>query len=582
MDNKHRPRSIDGFSGRSPNVPRKPALSSSSLDNFKRSVQKKPVSPQPRPLNAPRTTRIPVSNPVNKKPSFNANPQQNGSSLLNMNIPNPSYTSALNESKSQAKDKSKRSKKPWSRKRKIWTTILVVLVLFFGVSAWFGSRILGSIDKVFHGNIFSDAQAIFSSSTLKGESTGHVNILVAGDSADDPGHDGADLTDSIMLVSIDTQNHTAFMLSIPRDLWVYIPGLNSYQKINAANNVTNFSASGYPNGGMGALSQVVQNDLGIPVDYYALVNYGAFRDSVNAVGGITVDIQSPDPRGVYDPGVIPRLPNGMDNLNGVTALGLARSRGDQFGSYGFPESDYTRTMYQRLMVEAILKKATTIGVVSNPIKVTSLFKSLSSNVQTNLSLQDVLTLEKLTKGLNISNIGSDYYSSSLTGSTTPLLTSYTDPASGQEALIPAEGLGNYGALKAYYQQLVSSNPVTKEGASIEVLNATNVTGLAKQAENAMQTKGIVNIGIADSSVNYPTSMIIDNDGTSDPQTLALLKKMLPNATVVNNQTSTEAKQAANYTNDNFVVVLGQDYANANPIASNTAGSNTSSGSNTSN
>ena len=124
---------------------------------------------------------------------------------------------------------------------------------------------------------------------------GRVNILLAGDSVDDPNHGGAQLTDSILLLSINTKNHSAFLSALGRDLWVYVPGLDSYQKINAANDVSNFNQAGYPAGGMGQLEEIVQTDLGIPVDYYGLMDYGAFKDSVDAVGGVTINIQSPDP-----------------------------------------------------------------------------------------------------------------------------------------------------------------------------------------------------------------------------------------------------------------------------------------------
>src|ERR1035438_4024184 len=108
----------------------------------------------------------------------------------------------------------KKIKKKWSRRKKVLVVILFILIAFFGVGGYYGSRIVGNIDKVFHGNIFSDARALFSSTTLKGRNTGRINILLAGDSSDDPGHSGGNLTDSILIASIDTQNHTVFLLSI--------------------------------------------------------------------------------------------------------------------------------------------------------------------------------------------------------------------------------------------------------------------------------------------------------------------------------------------------------------------------------
>ncbi len=463
-------------------------------------------------------------------------------------------------------------KRPWSVKRKVVTIILSLAVIFLGLSGWFGSRLVGSLDKVFHGNIFSDVHALFSQSNLK-ESSGRINILVAGDSADDPGHSGADLTDSIMLLSIDPKNHTGFMLSIPRDLWVYIPGLNSYQKINAANDVTNFSQAGYPNGGMGQLQEIVQTDLGIPVDYYALVNYSAFRDAVNAVDGITVDINSPDPYGLYDSYTNVKLPNGEDNLNGQVALNLARARCDAGSGdicYGFPSSDFTRTMYQREMVVAILKKATSLGVISNPLKITSLFSSIANNVQTNLSLQNVLSLDQAVKGISFSNLGSYTYSSSEAGNSNPLLIGYLDPASGQDGLIPSAGIGNYSSLKAYFLGLTSSNPVAKEDASIEILNGTNISGLAKQEQLVLESKDIANVSISDTIGNYTPTLIVDNSNGKDPLTKSLLESIFSGTVVSSSSGSAEAKEAAQYSSDNFVVILGQNFANTHPVGSSTS------------
>ncbi len=480
----------------------------------------------------------------------------NQSSLLNTTIPNPRYGQPGITNPRQTK------RKKWSRKRKILTSILVVFILLIGTTTWFGGQIINNLDKVFHGNPFSDVQALFSSTKLNGESLGRVNILLAGDSADDPGHNGADLTDSIMVLSIDTQNHTAFMMSIPRDLWVYVPGLQSYQKINAANEVTNFSHTGLPNGGMGQLEQIVQTDLGIPIDYYALINYAAFQDAVNAVGGITIDIQSPDPRGIYDAYTHLKLPNGEVTLNGQEALDLARARGDTPAgdvTYGIPNSDYTRTMYQREMLETLAAKAKTLGVITNPLRITSLFNALGNNVQTNFNLQDVLRLVQITKGITPSSLGSYEYSASLTGATNPLLIGYVDPASGQDALIPSAGIGNYGQLQQYYLQLTSNSPVVKEGANIVILNASEVNGLAGKERSVLQTKGIDSVTIADASNVYPNTMIVDQSNGKDPASKQLLEQLFPGMVVTTPSGSTEANEAANYPNANFVVILGQNW-----------------------
>jgi LCP family protein required for cell wall assembly len=353
-------------------------------------------------------------------------------------------------------------KQPRNIKKILKRAVLVLLVLVIGTGLFFGAKDIGELDKVFHGNILSDIEAFLHPVKLRGESSGRVNILLAGDSSDDPGHAGAQLTDSILLLSINTQNHTAFMLSIPRDLWVSLPGTaypgGTYQKINAANEVTSFSQSGYPNGGMGELSYIVQNDFGIPVDYYGLMDYGAFKDSVDAVGGITINIQSPDPRGLYDPNTSIDLPNGPANLDGQTALNLARARGDGYRSYGFPNSDFDRTEHQRQMFVAVAAKAKSLGTLSNPVKISDLFNALGNNFQTNLTLADVLRLIKITKPINLSTVQSYAYSSTISSTTpNPILKSYDVPDRGVDALIPTAGLGDYIQMQEYYQQLTQTH-----------------------------------------------------------------------------------------------------------------------------
>jgi len=528
-----------------------------SLDGILRSPDR-PANNQPSSAPpVPKDNQLPAqpSQPVTMPP-ITSSSAPNQPSILNTTIPNPRYERPGSVSSRQ------KTRKKWSRKRKILTSILVIFILLIGVTTWFGSQIINNLDKVFHGNPLSDVQALFSSTKLNGESLGRVNILLAGDSADDPGHNGADLTDSIMVLSINTQNHTAFMMSIPRDLWVYIPGAQSYQKINAANDITNFSQTGYPNGGMGQLEQIVQTDLGIPIDYYALINYTAFQDAVNAVGGVTIDIKSPDPRGIYDSYTHLKLPNGVVNLNGQEALDLARARGDTPAgdiTYGIPNSDYTRTMYQREMLEALATKSKSIGVITNPLKITSLFNALGNNVQTDLNLQDVLRLVQITKGISPTSLGSYEYSASLTGATNPLLVGYTDPASYQDALIPSAGIGNYGQLQEYYLQLTSNSPIVKEGANVVILNASNVTGLAGKERAVLQAKGIDSVTIADASNLYPSTMTVDLSNGNDPATKQLLGQLFPGTTVTSATGTVEADEAANYSNADFVVILGQNW-----------------------
>ncbi|HLZ15168.1 MAG TPA: LCP family protein, partial [Candidatus Saccharimonadales bacterium] len=375
---------------------------------------------------------------------------------LNRQLPNYTYHPAGQTPAAGRPEPEPRRRFSWKKFCK-WFFLTILIVLLLG-GGWVGWKLLHNELKIFG---WSGLTSLIHPTKLKGEDSGHVNILLAGNSADDPGHSGANLTDSIMILSIDTKNNRAFMLSVPRDLYVNIPG-QGYAKINEAyedGEAEHFSQAGYASGGMGLLEETISQNFGITLHYYALVDYAAVRQAVDAVGGITVNIQSSDPRGLYDPSPdlnnnykpIVKLPNGEDTLNGVQALGLARARGDSYGAYGYGLSDFERTQNQRLILLALKDKATSAGTLANPIKLGELFDSVGSNVHTDLNLNDVKRLYSIAKNIPNSSITSAGLNSA---NGKNLLASYTT-RTGQSALIPRLGIDNYTEIQAYVQQLLT-------------------------------------------------------------------------------------------------------------------------------
>jgi polyisoprenyl-teichoic acid--peptidoglycan teichoic acid transferase len=443
-------------------------------------------------------------------------------------------------------------------------TVITLLIVGLSVGGWLGGKFIYDAHKLFGGSILS----ILKTTKLKGEDSGRVTILLAGNSADDPGHDGADLTDSIMLISIDTVHHKAFLLSIPRDLWVDVDN-SGHEKINAAyvtGQSDTFSADGYPNGGMGQLEQVVSNDFNIPIDYYALINYQALKQSVDAVGGITVNIQSSDPRGLFDPsidyathGPLVKLTNGEHRLDGEQALDLARARGDAYGSYGFAGSDFTRTQDQREMLVALKSKAVSVGVISNPAKLSNLFDAIGNNVKTDFTLSEVHRLYDLTQNISGGNI----QSLSLNNADGKnLLASFSAP-DGESALIPAAGIDNYYDIQSFVNRQISSNPVVQEAANVVVLNGTTTNGLATKVKKQLTNQSVTVSAIGDASGTPATTSIINNSDGKMPATSALLVKQFGNhLTTVN--------PYAGVYNANFIVVLGADQVPTTPSTTNTA------------
>ncbi len=438
----------------------------------------------------------------------------------------------------------------WTKKK----IIFVILLPFILIGMWLGIKFILNASHIFKGNLFQ----IFSTTQLRGETEGRVNLLLAGNSTDDPGHNGAALTDSIMIMSIDTRNHKAFLLSVPRDLYVDIAGYQ-HAKINeafVAGEQQKFRASGFPSGGMGLLEQTLGENLGIKIHYYALINYGALRDAVNAVGGVDVTIKSDSSCGLYDPstdwttgGPLVRLSNGKHHLDGREALNLARARGDAPGSCGYANSDFTRTANQRMLLLQLKNKVTSTGVLANPVKLSSLFDSLGRNVKTDMQLNEVRRLYDITKQTPDSQLKS-YGLNDLHGK--DYLASYRTP-SGQSALVPAAGVDDFSDIRRALNRLMSTNPVAQEGAQVAILNGTETFGLAGKNQDLLTARNIDVTTIADAASPATATFIINASGTTKPATLKALKTVYPDSKV-----TTSNPYATKYPDADFIIVLGDD------------------------
>lgn len=431
-------------------------------------------------------------------------------------------------------------------------TAIAFFICLMLVGGFLTGKFLWNAQKIFGASVLS----VLDNTKLKGEDKGRVNILLAGNSADDVGHEGGELTDSIMLMSVDTKNNKAFLMSIPRDLYVDIDG-NGHSKINSAyvyGKEDKFKENGYPEGGMGLLEKTVEDNLGIDINYYALVNYKALKQAVDAVGGIDFTVKSEDPRGLYDPNIdwstkkpLVKLSNGKHHLNGQQALNLSRARGDSYRSYGFAASDFDRTENQRQIMIALKNKATTPGVIANPAKIASLADAVGSNVKTDFKPNELKRLYDLTKKIpsnQITSVGLNDADGK------NLLEGYN--ASGQAALIPAAGLDDFSDIQAFMKRKMSSNPIVQEGATVVVLNGTTSDGLASKKKAALTSKGInvVKVGSAQSDTETKT-VVIDASEGKKPTTKKFLGQQY-----ANNFTSTNPYK---YIYDaDFIVVIGSD------------------------
>jgi LCP family protein required for cell wall assembly len=188
-------------------------------------------------------------------------------------------------------------------------------------------------------------------------------------------------SDTIMLVRVDPTSTSATLLSIPRDLWVPIPGHTYRQRIN-----TTFDT------GPNLLVQAIQQDLGIPIDHFVEVDFDSFRQIVNAVGGIKQYFPTPV-RDAYSNLVIPAA--GCYNLSGDQALAFVRSRHYEYysgGTWHFEaESDLARIRRQQAFVRKMVAKAHAAGL-TDPLKLNGIVSGIATNLTVDKGLSEATML----------------------------------------------------------------------------------------------------------------------------------------------------------------------------------------------
>lgn len=432
------------------------------------------------------------------------------------------------------------AKKPRLRRVLKWLSILIVVVVV-GIAGYAAYQTFIAGGRIFKGNPFD----LFSSQPLRQDANGRTNILVLGTSEDDPGHPAGNLTDSMMILSVDQNNKNAYMISIPRDLYVrygeacdagYSGKINVYYSC-----ITEGDGVDAQRAALTKEAQFVGEIFGLDIQYGVNVNYTVFRDVVKAIGGnITLTIESRDPNGQMDSnfdwkcgntyskrlkncppnGHFIDYPNGSVTLDAEHALYLAQARGDIAPTYGFEQSNFDREKNQQKIIKAIRDKAMSAGVLLDVGKVTSLISSLGDNLRTTFETGEVRTLISLAQ--NIKN--EDINSISLVDEDTPVVT--TGLINGQSSVIPSAGEYDYSEIQAYIKKALSSDPVVRENAPIAVYNGSGISGAAQIEADRLGTEGfnVTNVATAPDGV-YGTYELYQL-GTGNAATRAKLEKLL--------------------------------------------------------
>lgn len=408
------------------------------------------------------------------------------------------------------------------------------------------------------------------------DTNSRVTILVMGLDYRD-WDEGTDVprTDSMILVSIDPTSKSAGMLSIPRDMWVDIPGMG-YNKINTAyrwGEIENI-----PGGGPGLAMQTVEELVGVPVDYYALIDFNAFVKIIDEMGGLDMKIREEITVDPIGPGNTRVLEPGTQTLDGATALAYARQRhtaGD----------DFDRARRQQEVIMAVRKQILTLNMLPTLIaKAPKIYRDVAAGVSTNLTFDQIIRL-----GMLATQVDERYIKRGVIGP--PDQVEMTTAMDGQSILVPVPD-----QIRILRDEIFSAGPAAadtpvtidtstaiipetptevptdepvndpaqlaelmkQEQARVVIKNGTNTTGLASKTSAMLREQGVNVVSESNADQNYAITTIRDYTGKQQNTIRFLIAQFhLPGSVQVINSSDPHAQV-------DLEIILGEDWASQQP------------------
>ena len=265
-----------------------------------------------------------------------------------------------------------------------------------------------------------------------------LNILVLGIRGIGDSHGGL-LTDTIMVISVKPETGEAAMISIPRDLYVKIPYHDYKHKINEvyeagfledkSKNLAERSREG-----LRYSKKAVSKVTGLDINYAVSVDFKAFEEIIDTLGGVTITLDKPFAEtNQFEEGVI-SLPAGTQTIDGKTALLFVRAR--------FSSSDFDRAKRQQQVLMSLKNKAFNLGILTDPLKIISIFDSAGNHIRTDMELWEIQEMAAIAKRVDVSKVKKKVFDTSEKG----LLYSSRDEK-GSYILLPRGG--NFSKIQEY-------------------------------------------------------------------------------------------------------------------------------------
>ncbi len=360
--------------------------------------------------------------------------------------------------------------------------------------------------------------------------------------------------DTQIIVHIDPAAKTATMFSVPRDLYVNIPGFGQgriNQSYQLGDRAERQDPGSLPGGGSTLAMSTISATFGIPIHYYAQVNFQGFERVVDAMGGLKIDVPAPLVDNEYP--LASRsygatriyIPAGVQHMNGKTALQYARSR--------HADSDLGRNQRQQQVLLALKQQGMNIGIIP---RLGELAGNLSGAVQTDIPLDKIPSLAKLAQEIGSGNI--------TTCSIDATMVEQTILPSGADVLMPI-----WERIRPRVKQCFSDPGLVNENARLSVQNGTTVSGTARNVSELLVVKGlnVADLSSAADQGQHPRTTITDYTGGQKPHTLEVIKQALglPD-TAVQQGDPADAPMAVNLDGKpvDILVMVGDDRLNRQP------------------
>jgi LCP family protein required for cell wall assembly len=220
--------------------------------------------------------------------------------------------------------------------------------------------------------------------------TGAMNILLLGSDSRDPSSTTNSRSDTIMLLHLDADHQHAYVISIPRDTWVYVPASADHKSGDTMAKIN----SAYAWGGAPLTVQTVETFTGVHLDHVVLVDFAGFQQVTDALGGVDMNIEKTI-KSIHPP--YRTFTKGTQHLSGAEALDYVRQR------YQFADGDLSRARHQQQFLQALLDKAVSGGTLANPAKLDAFLQAVTKSVTVDNNF-DLVNVALQLRSLRTSNL----------------------------------------------------------------------------------------------------------------------------------------------------------------------------------